>query len=383
MKKLLRKVFILLILIAALTDMSPAAAESRDYIIDDGERIPVPETYILNDIIYYLKDAIDESMFLKLPEDIFVNEQGYIFVADTGNNRIVKLNREGELLEVFKEANGLPFKTPGGVFADKLGNLFIADTGNRRIVHLSATGEFVEEFVSPESELLSDTFLFEPNKICISPTGYIYVLNGKNIMMIDAFNNFRGYIGQSYIGYSITDVLIRIFASDEQKRAVMRRTPSSYINMAIDGKGMIYATTMDYSIGEIKKLNSVGNNILKQYSEAQQSASFLNMDFLTNIQLAGKAFVFGERTDEDGKAFNPVFRDITVDKNGIISVIEENTGKVYQYSDDGDLLAVFGGKSDQKSKFSRPSSLDVDNNGCVYVLERTLEISRFLNRQNL
>ena len=273
------------------------SAVNSDYIIDDGKRIPIPETYILKDIIYNVKNAGDEIKYLKSPSDLFINEQGFLFIADTGNNRIVKINKKGEMLAVFKEANGKAFNSPKGVFADGQGNLYIADTVNHRIVHLSDTGEFVEEFIKPESTLLRESFIFYPSKLCVSPTGYIYVQKEENILILDAYNNFRGYMGQNDIGFRFLDVLLRIFASEEQKSVVRKRTAASYINMSMDDKGMIYAVTMDYATGEIKKLNSIGKNIYKEYSTVTQGLSLFNHDFLTEISMDKKSFMFGERKE--------------------------------------------------------------------------------------
>jgi sugar lactone lactonase YvrE len=364
--------FFMIILIVFSLGINITQAASRDYIIDDGRRIPIPETYILKDIIYNVKNHGDEIKYYEAPTDLFINEQGYLFVADTGNNRIVKLNKKGELIAVFKEADGKPFNSPKGVFADAQGNLYIADTGNQRIVHLSSTGKFIEEFVKPKSELLGENFMFNPTKLCLSPTGYIYVLKDENILVLDAYNNFRGYMGQSEIGYSFLDTVIRRFASDEQKKVARKRTAASFINMHIDEKGMIYAVTMDRNTGEIKKLNSVGKNIYRSYTTLQQGFKMPNLNFLTEMKLESKSFVFGERHDEDGKPMLPLFKDITVDKNGIVNVLEGRNGKVYQYDLEGNLLTVFGGKGNQKGTFSTAESIEVDEDGCIYVLDRVL-----------
>jgi hypothetical protein len=68
-------------------------------------------------------------------------------------------------------------------------------------------------------------------------------------------------MGQVDIGYSLLDVLLRVFASDEQKRIIRKRTAFPYTNITMDEQGMLYAVSRDYVTGEIKKINSVGNNI--------------------------------------------------------------------------------------------------------------------------
>jgi DNA-binding beta-propeller fold protein YncE len=58
-------------------------------------------------------------------------------VADTGNNRIAVLDREGNFLSEFTEPNDGytgPFSAPRGVAVEPCGNLVVADTGNRRVV---------------------------------------------------------------------------------------------------------------------------------------------------------------------------------------------------------------------------------------------------------
>ncbi|HOJ10108.1 MAG TPA: YIP1 family protein [Clostridiales bacterium] len=364
--------FLLVIVVVILIVNSIAFAESRDYILDGNERIPIPETYILKHVINRLENAGEEVKYFNDADDLFINKEGYLFVADTGNNRIVKLTADGRLVAVFKGSENKPFNSPMGVYADEFGNMYVADTGNQRVVHLSADGEFVEEFLKPESELLGASYTFSPSKLCISPTGYLYVTKGQNVMTIDAYNRFRGFMGQNEIGFKLLDAILRMFASQEQKRAIAKRTAAAYLNLTMDEKGMLYAVTMDSADGEIKKLNSIGENIYRKYGGIQQDMKLLSLDFITKMKLKSTSFVFGERKDEEGKSIKPFFKDIAVDKNGVVTVIEQQTAKIYQYDQEGNLLTVFGGKKAQKGGFSIPTSLAVDPQGCIYVLDRGL-----------
>jgi DNA-binding beta-propeller fold protein YncE len=343
----------------------------NDYILVDGKRRPIPKTYILEKVIYNPVSIENEEEYLKHPQDIFIDNMNYIYVADTGNNRIVKLSPEGETDRIYKGIPGSLLKLPEGVFVDDLGDIFIADTGNTRILHLSKDGEFVEEFLEPESNLLGEFFTFTPSKLCISKTGYIYVVKGQSILILDAYNNFRGYLGQTDIGFNLTEALIRIFASAEQKKFLQRRTAASYNNIFIDEKGTIYATSKDTIEGEIKKLNSIGKNIYRKYTTAQRTFEFKLLG-LSEIDLEDQSFIFGERFDDEGKPIQPLFNDITVDSKGNVTVVENNTGKLYQYDKDGNLLTVFGGLGNQKGKFHVPVAIAEDSNGKIYVLDGTL-----------
>ena len=46
-----------------------------------------------------LKSVLGESLKLSAPEGFFISNKGFIYVADTGNNRIVKLDTKGKLLK--------------------------------------------------------------------------------------------------------------------------------------------------------------------------------------------------------------------------------------------------------------------------------------------
>ncbi len=346
-------------------------ASGFDYTIVDGSRMPIPTTYTFSYAINSIETMDqDEPVHLNQPEDLFIDAQGFLYIADTGNHRIVKLDNNGKAVDIFRGPNDKRLSSPRGVFVDNIGNMFIADTGNNRIVHLSSYGEYIEEFIMPESELLSDFFVFAPSKICITPTGNIYVLRGETIMILDAYNRFRGYMGQNQIGFNLLDTVLRIFASEEQKRVIRRRTAAAYISMTMDDKGMLYATSYDYAGGEIKKLNSVGRNIYRQYG-VQQTPGFKLLSALTQVSLESESFRFGEDFDDDGNWIQPVFVDLAVDKRGIVTVVEEKTGKIYQYDQLGNLLTVFGGKGTQKGRFDFPSALKVDQDGRIFVLDRT------------
>ena len=74
---------------------------------------------------------------------MFYDKKGFYYVADTGNNRVLKLDKNFNVLAEIDEADGMSLSTPTGVSADTYGDVYIADSGNGRIIHLECG--FMEE----------------------------------------------------------------------------------------------------------------------------------------------------------------------------------------------------------------------------------------------
>ena len=241
-----------------MTLIMPCAAarevDAYDYTTSGSDRIPMPKSYVCDPVLF------DFGGRLSGAQDIHINKEGNLYIADTGNNRALVTGLDGTLLLELTEADGIPFKAPAGIFADDEGSIFLSDTGNGRIVHFSPAGNYIESFVKPESDFLGSTYVFNPTKLVVSPTGYIYTIKSQTIMTIDAHNRFRGYLGQPEVGYNLLEALARIFASEEQLKMLTKRQADPYLNITMDQGGLIYATSRDQIYGEIKILNSVGEN---------------------------------------------------------------------------------------------------------------------------
>jgi len=347
-KKIMLVFTIIMVSVIIINIATVDVSASHHYILDSKDpkiKIPLPLTYEVKTVIH---DLGEEVGYMKEPEDIFVSDDGIIYVVDTGNNRIIKMKSDGKVIGVFDASDNKGLLNPKGIFVDNDGDMYIADTGNLRILHLSPDGEYVEEFSKPETTLVGETFVFDPEKLCINSVGNIYVIKGYTLSVLDAYNNFRGMKMPEKLSFSLSEALVNMFASKEQKERALRRTPPPYSNLVIDDKGIIYATAINTPRRQIQMINSIGSNI---YTDK----------------------VYGETTtNENGELVQPYFVDLAVDKKGVISALEQNSGKIYQYDQEGNLLAVFGGKGKLKGCFEMPSSIAVDSEGRIYVLDKKL-----------
>lgn len=86
---------------------------------------------------------------LQSPEGVALDAQGNVYIADTGNGRIRKVDTNGVITTVAGNGNGVsitgdggpatnaPLNTPTDVAVDGQGNLYIVDSGNRAIRKVS------------------------------------------------------------------------------------------------------------------------------------------------------------------------------------------------------------------------------------------------------
>jgi hypothetical protein len=80
---------------------------------------------------------------LNRPLGVAANELGDVYVADTGNHRVVRFKNPGRSLNFVKAIGGYgatpgSFNAPEGVAMDSRGRAYISDTGNHRIQVLRA-----------------------------------------------------------------------------------------------------------------------------------------------------------------------------------------------------------------------------------------------------
>ncbi len=339
----------LLILLLLTVSLCAAASDELDYAFDNKDNyFWIPKTYTVEEVIHFLGEPYE---FLHKPEDLFVDDKGLLYVADTGNDRVIRFTDSYAVDKVFHGPQGQQLSRPGGIFVDADGDLYIADTGNSRILHLGPDGSFVEEFTKPDSSLLSDEYPFKPTKVGIDSVGYLYIQNADDyhgLISIDSYNRFRGYVAPARVKFDLGQKLVSMFATSEQKAKLSKALPPYHSNFHIDG-GDIYCTTVYTDRDQIKKINAVGNN--NYIGDVQRQVSVLG------IPVDSYSF-FGDDTDmESDEQIVPMFVDLAVDDGGIITAIESTRQQLYQYDQDGKLLTVFGGKGDRKGLFKSAVSI--------------------------
>ena len=66
---------------------------------------------------------------------------------------------------------------------------------------------------------------------------------------------------------------------------------------------------------------------------------------------------------------DPQFVDLALDREGIVYLLDNTSGRIYQHDQDGMLLSVFGGTGRYAGRFIDAVSIDADSRGNLYVLD--------------
>ncbi len=111
--------------------------------------------------------------FLYMPSDIEVDHsRSLIYIADSGNNRILVFDFDGKFQKVIgREGQGpAEFSRPSGLFIFEDGGLAVADHYNKRIQFFDKSGEFVK-LISPKTVDVADLILLDDMIYTISIYG--------------------------------------------------------------------------------------------------------------------------------------------------------------------------------------------------------------------
>jgi sugar lactone lactonase YvrE len=119
------------------------------------------------------------------PEDMAADENGNIFVADYGNNKIRKVDKLGNVTTIagdlsgstgFSDGNGssAKFNAPQGICWDLDGDLLLADYYNDKIRKITTTGNVTTVVATP---ITGDFSLIKPHDVKVDNLGNIYAVD--------------------------------------------------------------------------------------------------------------------------------------------------------------------------------------------------------------
>lgn len=311
---------------------------------------------------FYTVDSVYTSAELGLeqklanPQGLFVKDN-MIYICDSGNNRIIELERGEDGLEIRRiitEFRGnvekRNFSNPTDVAVSEEGDIYIADQGNSRILKLDKSLNYLLQFNKPDDSSLGADAVFSPSKIAIDTAGRVYCsAAGINLGLLkyEMDGTFSSFVGATKVKFNMADYLWKKFATQEQRDRMESFVPTEYDNIYMDYEGFIYACTSnaseeDLESGDsaaVRKLNLLGNDILVQN---------------------GNWKVYGDLYTGSGGGYSGIsqFKDITTLENDVYVCMDQNRGRLFGYDDQGHMMFAFGGNASMNGYFKRASAIE-------------------------
>ncbi|MHB1484019.1 MAG: NHL repeat-containing protein [Saccharofermentanales bacterium] len=358
LKKGTMRIMIVILMVSLLAQPSYAVKPYYNYTYDfNGQIQQESQAYTPYGII----DG--ESMNttdLNSPQDVFVSGKNNVYICDTGNNRIIILDKDLKLTKIITgymyKGKTVNLNNPQGVYVTPDDMVYIADSGNKRIVVFDTAWNAVKIIEKPKSALLSAKYSFVPLKIAVDSYKRIFVVvenESNGIIQLDQNGAFLGYYGAIAAPANFFRKIFMVFSSKEQKENMIKNIPTVYSNIALDDADFVYGTVGSIDIKFIldnsfttmfvHKLNPLGQDILKRYG---------------NVAPMGDAQFMTDYTAAAATPLPSLLTDIAVRDGGIYSVLDRRMGRIFTYDNDGNLLYIFGGIGNQLGQFSIPVALD-------------------------
>lgn len=362
MKKniLVKALLLALVLLTVLGSVSVAAFEPYDtytYSID-GEALKSPTAYSVYNSYVSADMGITGGEFGDTPlaasADLFTDEDGNVYIADTGNDRIVVLDkyfRMSGVIQSYTDENGKVQKlskpeglyvTDSRVMVDGSSRIYVCDTGNKRIVIFNRqTLEYEKTIEKPSDNVLASS-AFVPTAIAVDLYGRIFIVSTQcyeGVIVMSENGGFTGFIGAQKVTYNLIEMIWRKFQSKEQQQASIRNISVSYNNITVDKDGFIYVTSDKVDKAEqlsaiksknatyspVKKLNSAGAQIMKRNGFFDPS---------------GEVDVF------EASEVSTII-DIAIGAEYSWTIVDSKRSRFFTYDQNGNLLFAYGDTGDQ------------------------------------
>ncbi len=364
MKKITKILILALAVIMIFGSVGVFAAEpytTYTYSID-GKPLESPNAYktagSFDSLSMNIGAITPDTPKLNSPGDIVADNNGDIYIADTGNNRVVILDGASyvakAVIDSYEDRDTgkiETFKTPSGVFvtdpnkmADGSSHIYVCDKENKRVVVFDRNYNHIQTIVKPESTILEED-AFKPCAIAVDIYGRIYITSTacfEGVIVLSSEGDFTGFSGVQKVSYSLIDMIWRNFQTKEQRDSQDRKLAVAYNNVTVDDDGFVYVTAN----------STTDKNFMDNQFQSIRNPSASNSP-VKKLNSAGKEIMsrngfFDPAGEVDVKSTNvSQLIDVAVGSEGSWTVLDSSRSRVFTYDQSGNLLFAFGGVGNQ------------------------------------
>lgn len=284
----------------------------------------------------YIPERTITQMGLNAPEDMYIDKNNVMYIADTGNVRIVTYDIDTDTIT--KEFTYAEFQAPKGICVTENGDIYIADSKAKALFVFDQNWNLIRKISRPEVPAFGET-PFEPSKVAADENGNIYVVGEgvySGVIQLSEKGEFLGFFAVNQANLSLFQKLQSIFFTRAQLSRLGDRNPTTFANVALDNRGIVYTVTLGSRINGIKKHKTNGTNMFADS-------------------------VFGNRD----------ISDIWIDDNLLIYT-SSRTGYIDVYTPQGDMIFEFGSyvsNMDVAGLYTALTTMAVDQNGYIWTID--------------
>ena len=346
----------LVMIASAMTVGAGASSAYQTYTYSiNGQALYSPDAYSANKSVDYTQMGLEKNF--NNPGDMVTDKNEKVYIADTGNNRIVVLSRYFEYefeISTFINSQGTEdsLAAPQGVFVTDEA-IWVCDTDKNRLVRFDLQGNFEKIIDAPESQLFDSSDVYKPVAMAIDQYGRIYVVSSttyQGIIVMDSNGQFVGFVGAQAVTISAWEIIWRRFQTDEQKKLSESLVSTEFNNIDITDEGFIYVTTSSIKASSVegaingksksgqympvKLLNPAGDEIMRRNGFWPPAGE---IDF--------------KSLDSNYSGVSTV-TDVAVGPEKTWTIIDSKRNKLYTYDFNGNLLFAFGDKGSMLGSIS-------------------------------
>lgn len=364
------------------------------------------------------------------PFGLALDNNGNLYIADRGNNRIRKVNKAGIITTVagdgaffFMGDNGPAYRAsiagPTGIAVDGKGNVYIADRNNNRIRVVDSLG-MIRTFAGTgqqdyngASEVARETNLHLPFGVALDKRGNILIIDRSHyrIRKVDpqgskvetlAGNGKKKFGGDGgpatgaklSFPHGITvEKNGNIFFSDKAHHRIRKITPDGIIStiagdgirgtigdggpalkaslyaptdLELNNKNELFMITPSGFISKIRKIDTKG--IIHHFLDTSEQHYKKSIMTANSLALASKSAL----------AIITQFTDLALDSKGNMYIADRINHQIRKVTADGKVSTIAGtGESDFsgdggpaiKARFRDPSAIALDKQGNLYIAD--------------
>ena len=272
----------------------------------------IPSAYTQNKLhVNFVRTLLDDTVGtapLANPSGLAIDPRGYIYIADTDNNRILQCDQNGQFI---RENGGFGFDNeqfdqPMDIWAGNGLDVIVADYNNQRLQRFDKDLNFISSFVSDPA--LEQTLQFGfPIAVALSSQGELYVADHEfnRMLRFDVFGEPKA---------SFADFNWQEGGLEQPSKILISKRSEIFVSDAAQDAIVIYDAFGNF-------INRIGQGLLKNpggmvgWQDAILVADRDHHRVVVILQSGETLTTFGEQSKALGELMAPVDIDIYSSQN--------------------------------------------------------------------